>query len=86
MNDLYLPNQDALGDDASVAARKKSRRGGWRPGAGRKPLLNEPVSFTGDIERADIEALEAIADEREVSLASVVREAVSAYLKRRKRR
>ncbi len=69
-----------------MAARKKGRLGGRRPGAGRKPILREPVSFTGDIERADIEALEAIADERGASLASVVREAVGAYLKRRKRR
>ena len=86
MSELDLPNQEALDDNGGVATRKKSGRGGWRPGAGRKPILHEAVSFTGDIERADIEALEAIADERGVSLASVVREALSAYLKRRKRR
>ena len=70
----------------TVAARKtKGTWGGWRPGAGAKPQLKDPVSFTGDIERPDMDALEAIAEERGVSVASLVRAAVAAFLKRRKR-
>jgi hypothetical protein len=73
--------------DEPVAARKtKGTWGGWRPGAGRKPTLRDPVSFTGDIERLDMDALEAIAEERGVSVASLVRAAVVAYVKRQRRK
>lgn len=79
-------NQENLLHDVSMAARKtKGTWGGWRPGAGRKPTLRDPVSFTGDIEKADMDALEAIAEERGVSVAALVRAAVAAFLKRRRR-
>ncbi len=32
-----------------AASKKKARRGGARPGAGRKPVLRDPVSITGDL-------------------------------------
>ena len=70
-----------------MAARKtKGTRGGWRPGAGRKPTLKDPVSFTGDIERGDMDTLEAIAEERGVSVASLMREAARMFLKRQRKR
>ena len=69
-----------------MAARKsKGKRGGARPGAGRPPVVHDPVRFTLDLERPDFEALEEIADQRGRSIASLVREAVGAFLKRRKR-
>ena len=68
-----------------MAKKKPSGRGGWRPGAGRKPTLIDPVSFTGELERADIDVLQTIADQRDVSIASLVRAAVTAYVKRQKR-
>ena len=79
-------NQEDLAYNESVAASKtKGTWGGWRPGSGRKPQLKDPVRFTGELERPDIEALEAIAEERGVSVASLVRAAVVAYVKRRRR-
>ena len=69
-----------------VAKRKPSGRGGWRPGSGRKPSLHDPVSFTGEIERTDMEVLGAIAEQRNVSIASLVRAAVAAYVNRWRRR
>ena len=70
-----------------VARRKvKGTWGGWRPGAGRKPTLKDPVSFTGELERADVDFLEAIAIKRNVSVASLIRNAVAAYVQRQKRR
>jgi predicted DNA-binding ribbon-helix-helix protein len=64
----------------------KGNWGGRRPGAGRKPTLDNPVSFTGDIERADMNALEEIAEMRGTSVASLIRVAVTAYVKRQMRR
>ena len=86
-NESSLHNQRNVAYDGPVGARRtKGTLGGWRPGAGRKPTLKDAVSFTGDLERVDAEALEAIAEERGVSVASLVRAAVGAYLKRRRRR
>ncbi len=86
INESNLHNQIDVAYDGPVGARKtKGTRGGWRPGAGRKPTMKDPVSFTGDIERADMDALETIAEEREVSIASLVRAAVTAYVKRRRK-
>ncbi len=82
-----MPNPSDLIYNEDVTARKtKGTRGGWRPGAGRKPTLKDAVSFTGDIEKADMDALEAVAEKRGVSVASLVREAVRAFLKRRRKR
>ena len=61
------------------------KRGGKRPGAGRPPTLNDPVRFLVTFERAEIDALEEIARERDQSIASLVRSAVTALLRRRKR-
>lgn len=82
-----MENQDIDTTIEDVARRKvKGTWGGWRPDAGRKPTLKDPVSFTGDIERADVDFLEAIAIKRSVSVASLVRTAVAAYVKLQKRR
>ncbi len=81
-----MPNHCDLIYDEDVTARKtKGTLGGWRPGAGRKPTLKDAVSFTGDIEKADMDALETIAEKRGVSVASLLREAVRAFLKRRRK-
>ncbi len=74
------------GSSQEVAVKKKRIWGGKRLGVGRKPTLKDPVSFTGDLERPDAEALEVIARARGVSVASLVRRAVSAYVKRQKKK
>ncbi len=65
--------------------KSKGKRGGKRPGAGRPPTLKDPVRFIMSFERTEIEALEEIAQERDQSIASLVRSAVTAYLRRRRR-
>lgn len=71
---------------ASAVVRRKTKGtlGGWRPGAGRKPTLKDPVSLTIDLEKPERDALQAIAAKRGVSVASLVRQAVDAFLKRQK--
>ena len=64
--------------------KSKGKRGGKRPGAGRPSILKDPVRFILSIERAEIEALEEIARKRDQSIASLVRSAVTAYLRRRR--
>jgi hypothetical protein len=82
-----LENQDTDTTIEDVARRKvKGTWGGWRPGAGRKPTLKDPISFTGELEKADVDYLEAIASKRDVSVSSLVRNAVAAYVQRQKRR
>ncbi len=82
-----MENQGTGATIEDVARRKiKGTWGGWRPGAGRPPTLKDPISFTGELERADVDYLEKIAEKRGISVASLVRNAVAAYVQRQKRR
>jgi hypothetical protein len=65
--------------------KPKGKRGGKRPGAGRPPTLKDPVRFLVTFERTEIDALEEIAREGDQSIASLVRSAVTAYLRRRRK-
>ena len=65
--------------------KSKGKRGGKRLGAGRPPTLKDPVRFLVTFERTEIDALEATAKERDQSIASLVRSAVAAHLRRRRR-
>ena len=65
--------------------KSKGKRGGKRPGAGRPSTLKDPVRFLVTFERAEIDALEATAKKQDQSIASLVRSAVTAYLRRRRK-
>jgi len=85
IGDSILTNQMSENILPKVAARKtKGTLGGWRPGAGRKPTLKDPVRFTLDVEGAQMDALAEIAEKHEASIASLVRDAITVYLKRRR--
>jgi hypothetical protein len=84
---MNLAESEVASYPCVVAAKqhKKDGRGGARLGAGRKPVLEDPVSITLDLERPHADAMRDLAAEDEVSVASLVRTAVAAYLKRRRR-
>jgi hypothetical protein len=68
-----------------TAKRKKSGRGGRREGAGRKPVLKRARTVSVTLEAADYEAVEHLAEQRGVSFAAVIRDAVKTYMARRKK-
>ena len=67
--------------------RKKSRngRGGARPGAGAKKIIRDRVMRSVSFERSQMKKVERIAKDEGLSFAAVVRRAVDAYLKRRRK-
>jgi hypothetical protein len=65
-----------------AARKKKAKRGGRRPGAGRKGFIRDARRLSVEYPGVHMEALEEIAEERGTSVASVVREAVRAFLER----
>jgi len=70
-----------------VAARKKKGTwGGYREGAGRKAEIENARRYSLDFEGTQMEALEEIAAERRVSVATIVREACVQYIARRRRK
>ena len=70
----------------SVAQRRKpSGHGGWRPGAGRPRVIQDPVEIKIKMEKADMDALRRVSAERGTSVAVLIRSAIRAHLKRFKR-
>jgi hypothetical protein len=68
-----------------AVAENRSRRGKWggaRPGAGRKAELADPAHVGTAIEREELEQLDALARERNLTRAQLLREIISGYLKR----
>ena len=70
----------------SMGAKKGSGRGGFRPGAGRPRIVQEPERIAVDLEKSELDALREIASRRETSVADLIRRAVSQFLKRAQRR
>jgi hypothetical protein len=84
-----MMSYNSLGMDGGVTVagrKKKSRRGGAREGAGRKPTLKDRAGLSVQLDGDSFDRLAAIAEEREVSMGSLVREAVAQYLVRRRKR
>ena len=55
-------------------------------GSGRPRMVQDPVRLAIDHEREDTEALRELAEDRDTSVAELVRAAVRAYVKRQQRR
>ncbi len=53
--------------------RKKSKRGGRRPGAGRHPVLKDAILLNVRMQRADVERLRSVAKQKGVDLSTHVR-------------
>jgi len=65
--------------------KKKPAWGGSRKGAGRKPSVKDARPVTVKLEAADHAALERLADKKGVSISRLVRDAIRAYLGRRRK-
>ncbi len=67
-----------------MATRQKKNRGpgGARPGAGRKRIVQDPERIAVDLEKPDLDALRALARDRETSVADLIRRAVTQLLRR----
>ncbi len=81
---LTLDISSELTDNVRVAVKRKGP-GGFRPGAGRKRIVANPERIAVDLEKPDLDALRALAEDRGTSVAALIRRAVAAYLKRTKR-
>lgn len=66
-------------------AAKKGGRGGPRPGSGRPRILQDPVPYSLDLERADHDSLRDLAAETGISARELVRRALRQFLRRRGR-
>ena len=64
--------------------KRNDARGGSRPGAGRKPILRDSVALTVHVDGSQHAALSRLAEERERSIGSLVREAIMAFLRKKK--
>ena len=74
-----------IGDSCPVARKTKGTLGGWRPGAGRKPVLKDRTRLTVHLEKADLETLQDKAQEKGISVGALIRQVVGSYLKRGRR-
>jgi hypothetical protein len=63
---------------------KATGHGGVRRGAGRKPVFANRVLRSVSFERDDLRAADALARKRGVRVSLVIRDALRAYLRRRK--
>jgi len=69
-----------------MAAKKKAaKRGGFRKGAGRKPVLKNPVRLTSFFEEAALSKLQSEAKAKDLSVGELLRSVVAAHLKRKRK-
>ena len=90
--DSEQPIHDLVRDTPTImrytqdVAAKKPRRGGFRPGSGRKPILSEPKAIKVSLDGETDDRLADEAEERETSIGALVREAIEKHLPKRNRR
>jgi hypothetical protein len=83
---MHLSFQNGCGRiEVMAVSRKGMGRGGARPGAGRKRIVQDPERIAVDLEKPDLDALRELATNRDTSVADLIRRAVSQYLKRARR-
>ena len=80
-----MNNQLAQDTIPTMPEKKGTGRGGFRPGAGRPRVIQEPERIAVDLEQPQLDALRELASERGTSVADLIRRAVSQYLKRARR-
>ena len=68
---------------SDVARRKTGQRGGYRPGAGRKPEFRDRVLRSVSFERDELARLDAVAKHRGVTVSVLIRSAIRSYIRRR---
>ena len=69
-----------------MATRKtKGTYGGWRPGAGRKPILEQPVKLSLTLEQTTLDGLVRLAAREGLPLAVYVRRSLAQLVGRRTR-
>ena len=71
---------------ARPGAKVKATRGGWRPGAGRKPVLKNRVRFLVDLEQEQLDWLRRTAAAEASSVSGLLRAMIAARMKRRGRK
>ena len=65
-------------------SKRKAKRGGARPGAGRKRIFRDRKLRSVSFEREDLKKAQALADRRGIHLSLVIRDALRQYLKRQR--
>jgi hypothetical protein len=80
---------DAFGEaeyGGDMRRKTKGTLGGWRPGAGRKPVLKDRVRFLVDLEQEQLDWLRRTAAEEASSVSGLLREMIAARMKRHGRK
>ena len=70
----------------AAKSRKKNGRGGYRKGAGRKPILRDPITLTVRIDGEDFDALGGLAEAEDVVLSEYVRRLLKRHIASKRRR
>ena len=85
MSNSFQESMVPCAPEMAVRGRRKGH-GGARKGAGRPALFVDKARMVVDMERADYDALRALADAKGVSAPELVRSLLRRHLKTRRRR
>ena len=68
-----------------AVTRKKAKRGGKRPGAGRPATLRDPTVFALRIEQETVDELARLADDERLPLATYARQVLEGHVRTKRR-